>query len=380
MPHLEQRRYTMFKRSIFFLFVIASLFSVAVYAQDPARDVQDLVGARASSGESELRTRGYAFVKSTRGDDRIWSNWWNNRRNQCITVVTMDGRYDSIVTSPAFDCNRQAGGSGGGNENRVRPPAWARGTWYGRGPGGENITLVVNSDGAVTANVNGGMNYGSYLRNNYLRMNEALSRVTRQGSNIVTTRTDNGERIVYSKNEWSGGGGNWGGGGQVSPPTWARGTWYGRGPGGENITLVMNSNGSVTANINGSMNYGSYQRGNLLRMNEALSQVTRQGSNIVTTRTDNGERIVYSRSQWGGGGSGWGNSNKVNVDDLVGVRASSGESQMRARGFRNVDGFKSGNTSYTIWWRRQSSQCIQVATADGRYDSVKDIQTHPKCN
>ncbi|HEU0004494.1 MAG TPA: hypothetical protein VFS12_00770 [Terriglobia bacterium] len=69
----------------------------------------------------------------------------------------------------------------------------------------------------------------------------------------------------------------------------------------------------------------------------------------------------------------------VNFSDLVGARASSGESEMESRGFRNVDGFKTGTTSYTIWYNNRTRQCIQVATADGRYDSVTDIETHPKC-
>ena len=68
----------------------------------------------------------------------------------------------------------------------------------------------------------------------------------------------------------------------------------------------------------------------------------------------------------------------VNVSDLVGARASSGDSDLQNRGFRNVDGFKSGTTSYTIWWNGNSRQCLQVATADGRFDSVMEIQ-HPKC-
>lgn len=69
----------------------------------------------------------------------------------------------------------------------------------------------------------------------------------------------------------------------------------------------------------------------------------------------------------------------VSVADLVGARASSGESEFQSRGFRNVDGFKSGDSSYTIWWNSRTRQCIQAATVDGRYDSVTDIQTHPKC-
>ena len=69
----------------------------------------------------------------------------------------------------------------------------------------------------------------------------------------------------------------------------------------------------------------------------------------------------------------------VKFDDLVGARASSGESELEARGFRNVDSLKSGNTSYTIWYNRRTRQCLQVATAEGRYDSVTDIHEHDKC-
>jgi hypothetical protein len=69
----------------------------------------------------------------------------------------------------------------------------------------------------------------------------------------------------------------------------------------------------------------------------------------------------------------------VNLSDLEGVKASSGESDMQSRGFRNVDGFKSGTTSYTIWWNGKTGQCVQVATWDGRYGSITDLQTHPNC-
>ena len=143
--------------------------------------------------------------------------------------------------------------------------------------------------------------------------------------------------------------------------------------------------GSVEVNINGQMSRGSFTRGNYLNLNGATASVTRQGNGILTTRTDTGERISYTRDQWGGNnnqsGNWGGNSgNGVDVSDLVGARASSGQSELRSRGFRNVDTFKTGNTSYTIWWRRSSGQCIQVATADGRFDSVSDIGSHPKCN
>ncbi len=71
------------------------------------RDIDDLVGMRASSGERELKDRGYKFVNSSKGSDRIWANWWNRSDHKCITVVTMDGRYDSITDSLPADCDRR---------------------------------------------------------------------------------------------------------------------------------------------------------------------------------------------------------------------------------------------------------------------------------
>ena len=86
-----------------------SLFLLPLGAGSPAqaqtpRDVSDLVGARAPGGESELQRRGYQFVRTQTGDDRKWSNWWRPDLRQCLSVVTMNGRYDSIVSAPAADC------------------------------------------------------------------------------------------------------------------------------------------------------------------------------------------------------------------------------------------------------------------------------------
>jgi len=67
------------------------------------------------------------------------------------------------------------------------------------------------------------------------------------------------------------------------------------------------------------------------------------------------------------------------VSDLNGVRASSADSQLTSRGFRNVDGFKSGTTSYSIWYNDRTEQCVQMTVADGDATDVRDIHEHPKC-
>ena len=67
------------------------------------------------------------------------------------------------------------------------------------------------------------------------------------------------------------------------------------------------------------------------------------------------------------------------INDLNGARAAGGMSTLEQRGFRQVDNFTSGNTCYSIQYRPQSRQCIQVTVADGRFYDVRDIQQHPKC-
>jgi hypothetical protein len=69
--------------------------------------LDNLVGMRASGGERELEDRGYRFVNSSKSSDRIWSNWWNRSERKCITVVTMDGRYDSVTDTLPADCDRR---------------------------------------------------------------------------------------------------------------------------------------------------------------------------------------------------------------------------------------------------------------------------------
>lgn len=79
-------------------------------AQNTPSDVRDLVGARAAGGEAQLQARGYVNVGGQTGDDRKWTYWWNERRGACLSVATMNGRYDSIVSTPAPDCRRPGPG------------------------------------------------------------------------------------------------------------------------------------------------------------------------------------------------------------------------------------------------------------------------------
>lgn len=102
---------------------------------------------------------------------------------------------------------------------------------------------------------------------------------------------------------WTGGGGGVFppvGGRGTRPPAWAQGTFYGTGPNGRQITLTIAANGQATADVGGSLSYGSYNRG-ILTMGYDTSRVTRTSNGIRTVSTANRETINYSRTGWGGG-------------------------------------------------------------------------------
>ncbi|HAS52441.1 MAG TPA: hypothetical protein DCS21_12140, partial [Gammaproteobacteria bacterium] len=76
----------------------------AAYAQDPAPDLQDLVGARGSSGEEMLKQRGYTYVKGEKSGGGSYTYWRQGHKGQCIIVRTAEGRYQSLVKAPDPDC------------------------------------------------------------------------------------------------------------------------------------------------------------------------------------------------------------------------------------------------------------------------------------
>lgn len=74
-----------------------------------------------------------------------------------------------------------------------------------------------------------------------------------------------------------------------------------------------------------------------------------------------------------------GYSQVAQFQDLRDARAAGGMSELERRGFRQVDNFTSGNTRYSIQWRAESRQCVQVTIADGRFYDLRDIGQHPNC-
>ncbi len=77
--------------------------------------------------------------------------------------------------------------------------------------------------------------------------------------------------------------------------------------------------------------------------------------------------------QGGGWSGGPGNGNPgADYRDLVGVRASSGESELLRRGFR-VAGTEAAPGGRLAFWRTPARGCIEVHVADGRFQAIRSV-------
>lgn len=86
----------------------------SLLAQHSIQELQDLVGARGSSGESELQARGYAYVRGSKSGSASWTFWQKGDAQHCISVRTEEGRYRAIVHAAAADCAPEDGAANGG--------------------------------------------------------------------------------------------------------------------------------------------------------------------------------------------------------------------------------------------------------------------------
>jgi hypothetical protein len=256
--------------------VVASLMlaGTSAVASTPG-DVRDLVGARASSGENELANRGYSLNHSQQGDDRTWGYWWNRDSKQCITVATVDGRYDAITATPSADCNQKSGG--------------------GSGSGAAAAVGIAAALIGVAALAHKSHHHDDGNHYNDDRSEADFERGHRDG--------------LYGQ----------------SYQNFGRADPYARG----------------------------YESG------------VRQQGHETSYRDDHRRAGGYQSA--------------IDVSDLQGARGSSADDQMRSRGFANVEGLKSGNTAYSIWYSRSTRQCLQMGVADGRVVNIVDIGSSPKC-
>jgi hypothetical protein len=83
-------------------------------SRDTPPALADLVGARASSGESEMNRRGYAWQKTEMTGADAYGYWRETENGQCVVVRTSNGRYASIAYAMDSSCSKAGGSAGGG--------------------------------------------------------------------------------------------------------------------------------------------------------------------------------------------------------------------------------------------------------------------------
>ena len=92
--------------------LVFSLAATPVLAQTPSR-LNDLVGARAGQSEAELQRRGYQATDRSEvvGDGRL--SYWR-RGDECVSIMTRDGRYESINQAGRDECGGRSSSSNTG--------------------------------------------------------------------------------------------------------------------------------------------------------------------------------------------------------------------------------------------------------------------------
>ncbi|CAL1690557.1 hypothetical protein MMB232_00685 [Brevundimonas subvibrioides] len=92
----------MFKVRLLSIASALALSAGPVLAQTPPA-LSDLVGSRAGQAEAELQRRGYQATdrSETMGNGRM--TYWR-RGNDCVSILTRDGRYDSINQAGRAEC------------------------------------------------------------------------------------------------------------------------------------------------------------------------------------------------------------------------------------------------------------------------------------
>ncbi|MDB5452181.1 MAG: hypothetical protein JWO33_759 [Caulobacteraceae bacterium] len=120
------------------MLVLTGAATAPASAQIPA-DLGDLVGARGSSGETQMQARGYDFIKTVTVRDEKWSYWWSGSQGRCVQVATADGRYAAINSVPPLNCGKSPADAGGGPRDQGHQA-------FG-GDGSRPITLICYGEG-----------------------------------------------------------------------------------------------------------------------------------------------------------------------------------------------------------------------------------------
>ena len=110
-------------KHVIFTCMAAIGVAAALWAGEPVRHLQDLIGIEKGEGGYQMQQRGYTYVRSDRAGSNEWTYWRESRSNRCVMVKESDNRYRLIEYVTEIDCGdgqgggESRGGSGYGNSS-----------------------------------------------------------------------------------------------------------------------------------------------------------------------------------------------------------------------------------------------------------------------
>ncbi len=380
--------------------VIASMVATPVLAKS-ADTLRDLVGVKGSSGEMELKARGFEFAKpGGSSGNTVTTFWWNESRKDCIKVETFDGRYVAITDTSNGDCGKDSGSGGvvaagvigaavlgaillsrkdknynNGNSDSGYQQDWQQVEVYNLQTG----TLRIFDSPSTSARVRDEVPAGTLLRN-------------------YGCEDYNGEKwcevssLNYRSRGWARD--------RYLRPSYGSGKYpeYGGGNyGGEIVEVYGVSNALTISSTPSKSGYivGRINRGAQLRRLDCQNTSGEQWCRVTTLdgQMQGWARERYLRSMSGGGynpggpgyggpgygGSGYGGAMMGSISGIQGMDGLRAADELRARGFENVDSFSSGMARYGIYYYRPGRLCVQTTADERRILDIRDIGSHPRC-
>lgn len=345
------------------LVTVALLATINASAQYVPYNLEDLVNIRASSGEEALKARGYEFRHVSEGSDRKWSYWWNEKKKECITVVTYDGRYTSIIGSPEGDCNM--GTIHSSNLSGKLPPDEVADLVDVRASSGESV-LKQRGYHLTTLHKDSDRTYGYWWNPNKIECLCVITKDGRYASLDYASAVDCNQTTTAHP---------------VEPVKAEKGKNAGTG-----IAIAAIAAAAIGAAVlmNKSHHHDDNKHYDDAKLEESFERGYRDGmyNNPYHNYGNNdNERKAYTDGYNSGVDQrkhdteyhpGYGGYNQyVNVADLQGKSASWAEEQFYRRGFRMVDSYFANGANHSFFYNNNTGQCVEAEMVNNYYRTIR---------
>jgi hypothetical protein len=137
------------------------------------------------------------------------------------------------------------------------------------------------------------------------------------------------------------------------------------------VTLLSrrgDADGRVTAESDGgTQSHGRFFQERIY-LDKEVYALTRDRAGFRALSQNSHQTVIFSRNRGDED-----NGRELRLDDLIGQNASLGESELRNRGFRQMNAAKN-LLSYAWWYQERTKQCVMVVTSDGRYEDIVSVE------